>query len=38
MILTDDETKVDLLRSELIAATIVRLLRGRLDGPMTVGV
>jgi hypothetical protein len=38
MIPTDDETEVDLLRSEPIAATIVKLLRGRLDGPMTVGV
>ena len=38
MIPPDDETEVDLLRSEPIAATIVKLLRGRLDGPITVGV
>ena len=38
MIPTDDETEIDLLRSEPIAASIVKLLRGRLDGPMTVGV
>jgi hypothetical protein len=38
MIPTDDETEVDLLRSGPIETTIVKLLRGRLDGPITVGV
>jgi hypothetical protein len=38
MILTDNETKVDLLNYEAIAATIVELLRQRPDQPMTVGV
>jgi hypothetical protein len=31
MILADDETKVDLLNNEAIAATIVRLLRDQPD-------
>lgn len=38
MILTDNETKVDLLNNEAIAATIVKLLRERPDRPVTVGV
>lgn len=38
MILTDNETKVDLLNNEAIAATIVRLLRDRPERPVTVGV
>jgi hypothetical protein len=38
MILTDNETKVDLLNYEPIAATIVELLRQRPDQPMTIGV
>src|SRR5437764_6657302 len=38
MILTDNETKVDLLNNEAIAKTIVRLLRDRPDRPVTVGV
>ena len=38
MILTDNETKVDLLNNEAIAATIVRVLRDRPDRPVTVGV
>jgi len=38
MILTDNETKVDLLNNEAIAATIVKLLRDRPDHPVTVGV
>jgi KAP-like P-loop domain-containing protein len=38
MILTDNETKVDLLNYEAIAATIVELLRERPDQPMTIGV
>ena len=38
MILTDNETKVDLLNYEAIAATIVELLRQRPDQPMTIGV
>ncbi|MFN9091232.1 MAG: Qat anti-phage system ATPase QatA, partial [Alphaproteobacteria bacterium] len=38
MILTDNETKVDLLNNEAIAATIVRLLRVRPEQPVTVGV
>ncbi len=31
MILTDNETKVDLLNNEAIARTIVKLLRGQPD-------
>ena len=38
MILTDNETKVDLLNNEAIAATIVKLSRDRPDQPVTVGV
>lgn len=38
MILTDNETKVDLLNNEAIATTIVKLLRDRPDRPVTVGV
>ena len=38
MILTDNETKVDLLNNEAIAATIITLLRDRPDRPVTVGV
>ena len=38
MILTDNETKVDLLNNEAIAATIVELLRERPDRPVTIGV
>lgn len=38
MILTDNETKVDLLNNEAIAKTIVTLLRDRPDQPVTVGV
>ena len=38
MILTDNETKVDLLNNEAIAATIIGLLRERPDHPVTIGV
>src|SRR5271170_6537515 len=38
MILTDNETRVDLLNNEAIAATIIKLLRARPDRPVTVGV
>ncbi|MGB5831876.1 MAG: Qat anti-phage system ATPase QatA [Thiohalocapsa sp.] len=38
MILTDNETKVDLLNNEAIATTITKLLRDRPDQPVTVGV
>lgn len=38
MILSDNETKVDLLNNEAIAKTIVNLLRERPDHPITVGV
>jgi predicted KAP-like P-loop ATPase len=38
MILTDHETKVDLLNNEAIATTIVGLLRERPDRPVTIGV
>lgn len=38
MIITDNETKVDLLNNEAIATTIVKLLRKRPDLPVTVGV
>ena len=37
-ILADNETRVDLLNNEAIAATIVRLLKDRPDQPVTVGV
>jgi predicted KAP-like P-loop ATPase len=38
MILTDNETRVDLLNNEAIAKTIVALLRERPGRPVTVGV
>jgi hypothetical protein len=38
MILTDNETKVDLLNNEAIATTIIKLLRDRPEQPVTVGV
>ena len=38
MILPDNETKVDLLNNEAIAATIIRLIRDRPDQPISVGV
>jgi hypothetical protein len=38
MILTDHETKVDLLNNEAIATTIIKLLGERPDRPITVGV
>jgi predicted KAP-like P-loop ATPase len=38
MILTDNETKVDLLNNEAIAKTIVGLLRERPEHPVTIGV
>ena len=38
MILTDNETQLDLLNNEAIAKTIVALLRGRPEHPVTIGV
>lgn len=38
MILTDNETRVDLLNNEAIATTIIGLLRERPDRPVTIGV
>lgn len=38
MILTDNETKVDLLNSESIAHTIVKVIRERPEHPVTIGV
>ena len=38
MLLTDNETKVDLLNNEAIASTIIKLLKDRPDQPVTVGV
>jgi predicted KAP-like P-loop ATPase len=38
MILTDNETKVDLLNNEAIARTIIKLLRDKPDQPVTVGI
>lgn len=38
MILTDNETKIDLLNNEAIAHTIIELLQDRPDQPVTVGV
>src|SRR5579862_5576901 len=38
MILSDNETKVDLLNNEAIAKTIVKLLRERAERPVTIGV
>jgi predicted KAP-like P-loop ATPase len=37
-LLSDNETKVDLLNSEAIATTIVKLLKERPDSPVTIGV
>ena len=38
MILTDNETSIDLLNNEAIAKTIINLLRERPDCPLTIGV
>lgn len=38
MILTDNETKVDLLNNEAIASTIIEILRSRPNHPITIGV
>ncbi len=38
MILSDNETRVDLLNNEAIATTIIRLIRDRPDQPISVGV
>lgn len=38
MILTDNETQVDLLNNEAIATTIIGLLREKPDHPVTIGV
>lgn len=38
IVLTDNETKVDLLNNEAIATTIIALLRARPDRPVTIGV
>jgi len=38
MILTDNETKIDLLNNEAIATTIIGLLREKPDRPVTIGV
>ena len=38
MLLTDNETSIDLLNNEAIASTIVKLLRDKPDQPVTVGV
>lgn len=38
MILTDNETKIDLLNNEAIAATIIELLRAKPEHPVTIGV
>ena len=38
MLLTDNETRVDLLNNEPLAATIIQLLRDRPDQPVTIGV
>jgi len=38
MILTDNETSIDLLNNEAIAITIIDLLRERPDRPVTIGV
>lgn len=38
MILTDNETKIDLLNNEAIASTIIGLLREQLNHPVTIGV
>ena len=38
MILSDNETRVDLLNNEAISTTIIRLIRDRPDQPISVGV
>ena len=38
MVLTDNETKIDLLNNEAIASTIIGVLREKPDRPMTIGV
>lgn len=38
MILTDNETKIDLLNNEAIASTIIELLRAKPNHPVTIGV
>ena len=38
MLLTDNETNVDLLNNEAIAKTIITLLREHPDRPLTVGI
>jgi len=38
MILADNETKVDLLNNEAIAATVVQLLRAKPEHPVTIGI
>ena len=38
MILTDNETKVDLLNNEAVANTIIALITGRPGHPITIGV
>lgn len=38
MLLPDNETKIDLLNNEAIAATVIKLLRERPDHPVTVGI
>lgn len=38
MILSDNETRIDLLNNEAIANTILELLRERSDHPLTIGV
>ena len=38
MILTDNETKVDLLNNEAIAKTIIELLREKTERAVTIGV
>jgi predicted KAP-like P-loop ATPase len=38
VILTDNETKVDLLNNEAIAKTIIALLREKPERPVTIGV
>lgn len=38
MILTDNETRVDLLNNEAVATTIIDLLRSKPDHPVTIGV
>ena len=38
MILTDNETKIDLLNNEAIATTIIGLLRAKPEQPVTIGV